>query len=184
MISAASAYLIFVCLHFLRKNPLHKKIAAALKWEKYRVHAQQQQFRLVSYFELISELDVLQEWPRNGFELRTAGVRNGHYAKSAPFTALPSVKKLLKYIDQKKGCNCFLNGPLPASFFSIFVFLIQLTSKKIADDWIQITDIWCRKQPLYQLIHNHCPGCYWFAWDSWNSISCLWDILDVIARPR
>ena len=131
MISAASAYLIFVCLHFLRKNPLHKKIAAALKWEKYRVHAQQQQFRLVSYFELISELDVLQEWPRNGFELRTAGVRNGHYAKSAPFTALPSVKKLLKYIDQKKGCNCFLNGPLPASFFSIFVFLIQLTSKKI-----------------------------------------------------
>ena len=26
-----------------------------------------------------------------------------------------------------------------------------------ADDWIRTADLWCRKQPLYQLSHNHCP---------------------------
>ena len=26
-----------------------------------------------------------------------------------------------------------------------------------ADDWIRITDLWNRKQLLYQLSHNHCP---------------------------
>ena len=26
---------------------------------------------------------------------------------------------------------------------------------KFADNWIQTTDQWCRKQTLYQLSHNH-----------------------------
>ena len=26
-----------------------------------------------------------------------------------------------------------------------------------ANDWIRTADLWCRKQPLYQLSHNHCP---------------------------
>ena len=47
-------------------------------------------------------------------------------------------------------------GPFPASFF-IFVFSIQLTVNNFADDWIRTADLWCRKRPLYQLSHNHCP---------------------------
>ena len=26
-----------------------------------------------------------------------------------------------------------------------------------ADDWIRTVDLWSRKQPLFQLSHNHCP---------------------------
>ena len=26
-----------------------------------------------------------------------------------------------------------------------------------ADNWIRTADLWCRKRPLYQLNHNHCP---------------------------
>ena len=26
-----------------------------------------------------------------------------------------------------------------------------------ANDWIRTADLWCRKRPLYQLSHNHCP---------------------------
>ena len=65
----------------------------------------------------------------------------------------------------------FLNGPFSASFFFIFVFLIhsgQLTivqyiKKFFANDWIRTADHWYRKQPLYQLSHNHCP---WLMFDS------------------
>ena len=43
------------------------------------------------------------------------------------------------------------------------LFFIQLTVNKCSlyifaifpDDWIQTADLWCRKQPLYQLSHNH-----------------------------
>ena len=27
----------------------------------------------------------------------------------------------------------------------------------LANDWIRTVDLWYWKQPLYQLIHNHCP---------------------------
>ena len=58
----------------------------------------------------------------------------------------------------------FLNGPFPASFFFIFIFsmsfLMQLIVNNISDDWIRTTDLWCRKRPLYQLRHNHCPKSY------------------------
>ena len=46
----------------------------------------------------------------------------------------------------------FLIGPFPASF----PFIIQLIVNKIVDDWIGALDLWCRKQQLYQLSHNHC----------------------------
>ena len=43
----------------------------------------------------------------------------------------------------------FKNGPLPASFFFIFVFLIQLNIKicsiNFADGWIQTADLLCWK---------------------------------------
>ena len=41
-----------------------------------------------------------------------------------------------------RGHLGFLNGPFPAIF---------------TDDWNQTKDLWCRKQLLYQLSHNHCP---------------------------
>ena len=31
-----------------------------------------------------------------------------------------------------------------------------------ANDWIQTADLWYRKQPLYQLSHNHCSKIYNF----------------------
>ena len=35
--------------------------------------------------------------------------------------------------------------------------------KKFADDWIETADLWCWKQPIYQLSHNHCPRLL-FTW--------------------
>ena len=44
------------------------------------------------------------------------------------------------------------------SFSFSFCFFNTVFSKyKSADDWILTTDIWCKKQPHYQLSHNHCP---------------------------
>ena len=52
----------------------------------------------------------------------------------------------------------FKIGPFPASFSFIFVFSIQYKSTyKFCDDWIRTADLWCQKQPLYQLRHNHFP---------------------------
>ena len=34
---------------------------------------------------------------------------------------------------------------------------MQLKVHKLVDDWMQTTDLWCRKRLLYQLRHNHCP---------------------------
>ena len=52
------------------------------------------------------------------------------------------------------------NGPFPASFSFIFVFSLQLTVNvkyiNFADDWIQTSDLWSRKRPLYQLSRKHC----------------------------
>ena len=33
----------------------------------------------------------------------------------------------------------------------------QMFNINFEDDWIRTTDLWCRKQPLYQLSHNHYP---------------------------
>ena len=30
----------------------------------------------------------------------------------------------------------------------------------MAEDWIRTSDLWCQKQLLYQLSHNHCPQFY------------------------
>ena len=52
-------------------------------------------------------------------------------------------------------------GHSEAVFYFISVFSIQLTVNKcsinFADDWIRTTDLWYRKQPLYQLSRNLCP---------------------------
>ena len=49
----------------------------------------------------------------------------------------------------------------PGLFFFIFIFSIPLTvnqfTSKFADDWSRTTDLWCRKQLLCQLRHNHYP---------------------------
>ena len=46
-------------------------------------------------------------------------------------------------------------------FLHFRLFFKQLTgtigSIKVTDNWIQTTDLWCRKRPLCQLYHNHCP---------------------------
>ena len=48
----------------------------------------------------------------------------------------------------------FKNGPFSASFpYSCEKCSLQI----FADDWIRSVDLWNRKQPLYQLSHNHCP---------------------------
>ena len=53
----------------------------------------------------------------------------------------------------------FLIFAIPCIFFlylRLFNSLNRIIGKlKIADDWIQTVDLWCRKQPLYQLYQNH-----------------------------
>ena len=53
--------------------------------------------------------------------------------------------------------NFFKNRAIPSLFFFYSRLLIQ--ANNIANDWIQTEDLWCRKQPLYQLRHNHCLLC-------------------------
>ena len=36
----------------------------------------------------------------------------------------------------------------------------NVCSIKVADDWIRIPDLWCWKQLLCQLSHNHCPDIF------------------------
>ena len=47
-------------------------------------------------------------------------------------------------------------GPFPATFS--ISFLLFNTALKISDDWIRTTDLWCRKQSLYQPSHIKCPS--------------------------
>ena len=62
------------------------------------------------------------------------------------------------YSTQKLYFNC----ALPNLFSVYFILSIQLTEYKIADDWIETTDLWFVKQLIYQLSHNnwlnHCKG--------------------------
>ena len=54
----------------------------------------------------------------------------------------------------------FFNGPFGPLFLYFCHFItvfIQLMKTKFAGDWIWTMDLEWRKQPLYQLIHNHCP---------------------------
>ena len=53
--------------------------------------------------------------------------------------------------------SLFLNGPIPASFFFIFVFSLLCNCLNFfANFGIQTADLWCWKQLLCQLCHNHC----------------------------
>ena len=62
--------------------------------------------------------------------------------------------------------------------FFIIVFSKQMLHKKFADDWNWTTDLWCRKRPLYQLSHNHCPKTvllrtnFWTNFFSQDSLTC------------
>ena len=40
-----------------------------------------------------------------------------------------------------------------------YSLLVQMIENKIANDWTQTADPWCRKWPLYQLRYNRCPTC-------------------------
>ena len=50
-----------------------------------------------------------------------------------------------------------LKRPLFFNFVFSIHFLIKLIVNKIADDWLWTADLWCWKQPLSQLRHNHSP---------------------------
>ena len=43
-------------------------------------------------------------------------------------------------------------------FRPLFLYfrLFNTSNIKFADDWNQTADLWCCKEPLYQLSHNHC----------------------------
>ena len=59
--------------------------------------------------------------------------------------------------------NCFYaKKAIPGLFFLYFrlfntVDRKQMFRRNFADDWIRTADLRYRKQPLYQLSHNHCP---------------------------
>ena len=51
---------------------------------------------------------------------------------------------------------------IPGLFFLQFKLLNSWQHINIAKDWIWTGDLWFRKQPLYQMIHNHLgPLPYW-----------------------
>ena len=57
-------------------------------------------------------------------------------------------------------------------FWFIFVLSIQLIVNNIADEWIRISYLWCRNQPLYQLRHNHYfKSLFSAASAAWNDVS-------------
>ena len=55
------------------------------------------------------------------------------------------------------GPNRYLIHEKYVIFDSKVYFLpIQfIVHTNFADDWIRTADLWCRKQPMYQLHHNH-----------------------------
>ena len=63
---------------------------------------------------------------------------------------------ILRWIS---NCHSFLKGANAGLFFYIFVFSIKLTVNVQYKFLclIRTADLWSRKQPLYQLSHNHCP---------------------------
>ena len=64
---------------------------------------------------------------------------------------------------------CFSkDGPFMASFSCFCHFLFKNTMG-FADVRIWTADIWCRKQQLYQLSHNHClKACHLYETRSWK----------------
>ena len=78
-----------------------------------------------------------------------------HGFKSCPLYLLNTLNGIVdRLIFEKKWA-------IPGLFLFIFVFSIQLIINKcsinFADDWSRTADLWYRKQPLYQLSHNHFP---------------------------
>ena len=66
---------------------------------------------------------------------------------------------------------------IPGLFSLLFVFsmLFTLGSTQIfkifAYDWFQTVNLWCWKQPLCQLSHNHCPTCLSFCEDTMTQLN-------------
>ena len=46
-----------------------------------------------------------------------------------------------------------------SSFQYRWQYVNTFSLEKFADDCIRTADLWCRKRPLCQLIHNQCPRC-------------------------
>ena len=48
-------------------------------------------------------------------------------------------------------------GHSQSLFLYFCLFYCKIDRQNFADVWIQTVDLWCQKQRLYQLSHNHCP---------------------------
>ena len=46
-------------------------------------------------------------------------------------------------------------------------------NKNFADDWIRTADLWCRKRPLFQLSHKHCPPIFRITWYWITQVKCF-----------
>jgi len=81
-----------------------------------------------------------------GFEPRISGVGGNQSAICAATSLIVFFIKL------------GLSWPLFSLFSSLqYRFLMQLIVNNIANDWIRTSDLWSRKQPLYQLCHTTAP---------------------------
>ena len=63
-------------------------------------------------------------------------------------------------LEYRKNVNNNLKMGHPRSLFNLFSpfqYRWRKVHKKIADDWIRTAALLCRKRPLYQPSHNHCP---------------------------
>ena len=94
-----------------------------------------------------------------GIRIRDVSIA-GHPQKPQPNDA--KNKTCLEWLQSKSNSfNLIWATPdLLFLYFCLFnaAYLIQLMVNKIAFDWIRTANFCCRKQPLYQLCHNYCPG--------------------------
>ena len=51
----------------------------------------------------------------------------------------------------------FKNWAIPGLFHLLLSFQYSQQNLIFTYDWIRTANLWCRKQLLYQLNHNHCP---------------------------
>ena len=90
--------------------------------------------------------------------------RRNHGAIAAAAQRILICSEIISQLPEfARNCSFFWGGHFRSLFLYFRLFNTVYSEKnkcplqKVADEWIRTADIWCRKWPLYQLSHNHCP---------------------------
>ena len=130
----------------------------------------QQQLLLLVIIKNFNSRTVWPDWTLNG--------HLGNFVKPVGIYRPKSPK-----IHHFSGENChdnffYKNGPFPASFSlcsSIQYSWQYMFNIFFANNWIQTTDFWNWKRPLYQLSHINCHDNLWATFHSTLLVTLLKD---------